>query len=168
MASCDSCGSTILFGGQQVGSYRFCNQQCAAKGTLLQFADQIPADLVQRQVWSLHNSNCPVCGGSGPVDVHTSYRVYSVILMTSWQNLPRVSCRSCGVKAKLTDGAISLVAGWWGFPWGFIMTPIQLGRNIIGLIKGPDSTGPSPQLEKTVRTMIASQLAQQSQGRPNV
>ena len=42
------------------------------------------------------------------------------------------------------------------------MTPIQLGRNIVGLVKGNETMGPFPQLEKTVRTMLAAQLAQQA------
>ena len=122
MAACSYCGTTILFGGKQVGSYRFCNQQCAAKGSWLKLADQFPPAVVEQQVWKLHQGSCPVCHGPGPVDVHTSYRVYSFLIMTSWQNRPRLSCRGCGVKAKLADTAVSAVAGWWGFPWGFIMT----------------------------------------------
>jgi len=27
---------------------------------------------------------------------------------------------------------LSLIAGWWGFPWGFIHTPIALVRNLSG------------------------------------
>ena len=69
-----------------------------------------------------------------------------------------VSCRSCAVKAKVTDSVVSLVAGWWGFPWGLVMTPVQLGRNIIGLVRPSDTMGPS--LEKAVRTMIAARLAE--------
>jgi hypothetical protein len=114
--------------------------------------------LVHQHMWHLHQGPCPVCKGSGPVDVHTSYRVYSVLVMTSWRNQPRVSCRSCGVKAKVTDTLVSLFAGWWGFPWGLIMTPVQVSRNVIGLVRVPDTMGPSPELEKTVRTMIAAQM----------
>src|SRR5688572_24843332 len=139
MAACDSCGATILFGGQSLGEHRFCNEQCAAQGEWLAIASQIPADVVQQQVWRLHHGACPVCNGPGPVDVHTSHRVYSVLLMTSWRNQPRLSCRSCAIKAKLTDSAVSLIAGWWGFPWGLIMTPVQLGRNLIGMVRPPDT-----------------------------
>jgi hypothetical protein len=53
---------------------------------------------------------------------------------------------------------VSLFAGWWGFPWGLIMTPVQLSRNVIGLVRAPETMGPSPELEKTVRTMIAAQM----------
>ena len=165
MASCDYCGTTILFGGQLSGAYRFCNQQCASKGALVQVANKVPSDVVQQQMWSLRQAPCPVCKGPGPVDVHTSYRVYSVLIMTSWRNQPRLSCRSCGGKAKVGDALVSLVAGWWGFPWGLIMTPIQFGRNVVGIM-GSDTGGPSPQLEKMVRTMIAAAMVQRA-GRPS-
>ena len=155
MATCSYCRTTILFGGQQVGSYRFCNQKCASKGAYLQIASRIPAEVVQQHVWAVHHGLCPICKGSGPVDVHTSYRIYSVLIMTSWRNQPRISCRSCGVKAKLGDMAVSLVAGWWGFPWGLIMTPVQVGRNLIGIVRSSESMGPSAQLETTIRTAMA-------------
>src|SRR5438552_14364803 len=100
MAACDYCGTSILIGGKRAGNYRFCNQRCASKGALLQLASQVPADIVQQQVWSLHHGSCPVCQGPGPVDVHTSYRIYSALIVTSWRSEPRVSCRPCGVKAK--------------------------------------------------------------------
>ena len=160
MASCDNCGTTILFGGQKVGAHRFCNDSCAANGAFMRVAEQLPADLVEQQAWNLRQAPCPVCQGPGPVDVHTSHRVYSVLVMTSWRNQPRLSCRSCGTKAKLTDTAVSFFAGWWGFPWGLIMTPVQIGRNIVGMVSARDGSAPSPQLQKTVRTMIASQLAE--------
>jgi DNA-directed RNA polymerase subunit RPC12/RpoP len=159
MAACDYCGTTILFGGEQLGSYRFCNQQCASKGSLLQLANQIPAEIVQQEVWKLHQGQCPVCSGPGPIDVHTSYFVYSVLIMTSWQSKPRISCRSCGVKTQLTDTVVSAVVGWWGVPWGFIMTPVQMGRNLLAIIRAPDTAKPSAQLEKMVRTTIAAHLA---------
>jgi hypothetical protein len=159
MGSCDYCGATILFGGVRSANHRFCDQKCAAGGALMTIAGQIPADVVQKQVWSLRQSNCPVCAGPGPVDVHTSHRVYSVLLMTSWRNQPRLSCRSCGVKAKLADTAFSLIAGWWGFPWGLIMTPVQVGRNVVGMVKS-EASAPTAEMEKTVRTMLAARIAQ--------
>ena len=162
MASCDSCGTTILFGGVQADGYRFCNESCASGAALMRIATDLPPDVVQQQAWHLRQGACPVCQGPGPVDVHTSHRVYSVLIMTSWQNIPRLSCRGCGVKAKVRDTAVSLAAGWWGFPWGLIMTPVQVGRNLVGMASAPGQSGPSPQLEKTVRTMLAARMVDQA------
>jgi hypothetical protein len=99
------------------------------------------------------------------VDVHTSYRVWSALLMTSWSSRPHVVCRSCGSRARLGDLLFSLLFGWWGFPWGFVMTPVQLVRNITGLVSSPDPTLPSAQLSRIVRLHLAANAieAQQKQ-----
>lgn len=52
---------------------------------------------------------------------------------------------------------MQLRVGWWGFPWGLLFTPVQLGRNIVGLVRSPDATKPSTQLEAMVRTMMVAQ-----------
>jgi hypothetical protein len=85
--------------------------------------------------------------------------------MTSWNSRPQISCRSCGRKAKLGDAAFSLVLGWWGFPWGFIFTPVQVLRNVSGLLRSEQSVKPSPQLEKLVRMGMAARLLASEQGK---
>lgn len=95
-------------------------------------------------------------------DVHKSYRVWSALLLTSWKTSPRVSCRSCGVKAQLGDTVFSLVLGWWGFPWGFVMTPVQIARNIAALIGGgKDAAAPSAELERIVGLNLAARALEQ-------
>jgi hypothetical protein len=162
MAKCDYCGSTILFGGVRSGERRFCNDKCRNGGALIQLSSQIPDHVVEEAVWKVHQGNCPQCSGSGPVDVHKSYRVWSALIITRWSSRLQVSCRSCGVKAQLWNATISLVAGWWGFPWGLVLTPVQVVRNIISLASPPDRLVPSQLLRQHVRLMLASSLAQQS------
>jgi hypothetical protein len=55
------------------------------------------------------------------------------------------------------------VLGWWGFPWGLILTPVQITRNIAGMCKGPDSSKPSDNLRKLVLVNIGMQALQKSQ-----
>src|SRR5262249_42160585 len=78
------------------------------------------------------------------------------VVLTSWVSRPQISCRSCGMKSQAGGALFSLVLGWWGFPWGLVMTPVQVGRDIAGLAKGPDPMKPSPQLEKMVRMNMAA------------
>ena len=165
MARCDYCGSSILISGVTVGNQRYCNAQCQQSGQLMQISRQFPEDVVQKNVWEVHQGTCPVCKGRGPVDVHTGYQVWSAVLLTQWKNIPRVSCRPCGIKHQASNMVLSLIAGWWGFPWGLIMTPIQVVRNIAGMIKGPDPMKPSAQLEKLVRMHIG-QTAMASHAAP--
>jgi len=161
MAKCDYCGSTIIFGGKRDANGRFCNQKCQARGTLLAMSRQIPETAVQEQVWKFHQGPCPKCNGSGPVDVHVSHKVWSAIALTQWSSMPQTSCRSCGVKSQVGGALFSLLLGWWGFPWGLLLTPIQIGRNVFGIIRPPEPAKPSAQLEKIVRMMMAAQASRQ-------
>ena len=156
MARCDYCGSRILFGGARDGDLRFCNARCQQTGTLLKISRQIPDDVIQKRLWEVHQGRCPVCQGNGPVDVHTSHQVWSALVVTTWKSQPRISCRRCGIKSQVQGLLISLVAGWWGFPWGLIFTPVQIVRNLGGLFNGPEPMKPSAQLEKLVRMNVAS------------
>lgn len=163
MASCAYCGTTILFGGVKDGNRRFCNAKCQTGGALVDLAQQLPDTSVQQVVREVHQGTCPKCGGSGPVDVHTSYRVWSAVLLTQWSNKPQVSCRKCGVKAQLGNTAFSAVLGWWGFPWGLILTPVQVVRNLWAIVSPPDAAHPSAKLENQVRLNLAAQIAQEHQ-----
>ena len=163
MAKCSYCGSTIVLGGRKQGELRFCNAKCEQNGIFLTLADQLPADLVAKQVQAIHAGLCPKCGGNGPVDVHTSHRIWSAVLLTSWQSRPQICCHSCGTKAKITDTIFSLFLGWWGIPHGLLITPVQIGRNIYGIFQNPDPLHPSEQLEKMVKIFLAKQIIEEQQ-----
>jgi hypothetical protein len=159
MARCDTCGSTILFGGVRDGQRQYCNASCAAKGALVARSRQIPEDAVRAEVARLHRGPCPKCGGAGPVDVQTSYRVWSALYVTRWSSRPQVACRRCGTKARVGDAIFSLLFGWWGFPWGLVITPIQVVRNVAGLFRKSTAQSPSPQLAAMVRLHLATRQA---------
>jgi hypothetical protein len=162
MAKCAYCGTGIFFGGVRAGDKRYCNRKCYEDGTVIAAANQVSPDIIREQTELLHSGNCPRCHGRGPVDVHTSYLVYSFIVMTRWSNVRQISCRGCAAGEQLKKLGICLVAGWWGIPSGLILTPIQITRNIIGLLSPPDPARPSPALERVVRVHIGTQLLAQS------
>ena len=66
--------------------------------------------------------------------------------MTSWSSKPHICCRSCGNKTRMGAALFSLLFGWWGVPWGFIMTPVQVVKNVAGIMRGSDHPGPSDEL----------------------
>ena len=158
MAKCDYCGATLLFGGVYDEDLRFCNQNCRDGGRLLKISRRMPHDAVEEYLQEMHQGDCPKCGGPGPVDVHTSYTIWSAVYLTSWRSKPQVCCQSCGTKAKMGSALSSAVLGWWGFPFGFIMTPVQIIRNFAGLFSNPDPDEPSEQLEKIVRLTLAEHM----------
>jgi hypothetical protein len=121
----------------------------------------VPDDLVDELVHETHTGNCPMCGGIGPVDIHVSHRVISLLVMTLFHSTPRMSCQSCATFAKIKDSLITLFLGWWGFPWGVVTTPIYLMRNAYGLICPVSSLEPSQQLKDHLRLTIATQLQQE-------
>jgi hypothetical protein len=163
MAKCAYCSSTLLFGGKKEGEFRFCNEECRRKGRVLLLAHEIPDDVVKQHTYEIHGGACPRCKQRrGPVDVHTSHKVWSMILMTSWSSVPQISCRSCGVKSMLSATASSLLLGWWGVPWGIFITPVQIGKNVWGLLRNDESAQPSTKLEQMVRVSLASYALAQS------
>lgn len=165
MAKCDACGSTIVLGGVRDNDLRYCNKTCQQQGPVLSLSTELPEDIVAQQVTELHQGDCPRCGGPGPVDIHTSHLVWSILVVTSWNSRPELCCRACGVKAKLRSATISALFGWWGFPWGVIVTPIQVVRNIGGLLSGPAPDQPSADLEQLVRTNLAAHVLQSNRAR---
>jgi hypothetical protein len=148
----------ILMGGTQVGTTRYCNNECASKGQLLVRSQQVPEGQVQELVHRMHQGPCPKCGGAGPIDVFTTHSVWSAVFLTSWKSQPHVSCKSCGVKSQIGGILSSALLGWWGFPWGLIMTPVQIFRNIAGMMRKADTTRPSDELTRLARIHLASQV----------
>ena len=163
MATCGHCSTFILFGGKSAYGQRFCSEKCLQAASINkaahQLAQEVPEELIQQRVIDVHQGNCPKCGGPGPTDVHVSHRIWSLVRITSWKSRPQMCCRRCGIKAKCGDTLFSLLFGWWGFPFGLLGTPFQIGRNVWGIFAGPDSSQPSPQLEQMVREEIVRRAA---------
>lgn len=159
MSTCEYCGKTIVFGGVRDNDAHFCNQECRKKAVAQILSREIPENVVDQQVTEIHQGLCPICNGSGPIDIHLSYRVYSVIFFTSWKTKQNICCRECAKKSQIGDAVYSFLLGWWGFPLGIIITPIQIVRNILAILKGPDQTWSSNQLRILVKASIASRLA---------
>lgn len=159
MASCATCGSTILFGATKVGALSFCHAGCQAKGHLLVRAAQVPEAEAYAWARRIHAGRCPACAGPGPIDNHRSYRVWSAFIVTQWHSRSHIVCRSCGVKAQLGDIAYSAVLGWWGFPWGLVMTPVQIVRTLAGLAAPPKGSEPSAALIQASKLELGAQAA---------
>jgi hypothetical protein len=68
-----------------------------------------------------------------------------------------VTCRGCAFKSQLGNLVFSAGLGWWGFPWGFLLTPVQVVRNVIAIVSPPDASQPSARLVQVARVQLASQ-----------
>ena len=163
MAKCGYCESTIVMGGARTGNQRFCNTRCQQQAHLLSLAKLVPPDVLEQQVQEVFRGQCPKCRGRGPVDVHKFHEVWSLLVMTRWATSQRICCRSCATKRQAAALVFSLFCGWWGFPWGLVLTPVQIVRNVAGMFGGPDPSRPSENLRKVTQVNLGLQMAASSQ-----
>lgn len=155
MSACNHCGKFILFGGRRVEDRVYCGAGCAAHDQELTLSRQIPAEQVREQMQRLRLAPCPRCKGPGPVDVHASHKVHSFLVMTQWSRPQVIGCRRCGLRRQFGHLFYSAVLGWWGFPWGLVMTPVQVVRNIGGIVRARGAHASSPEFEQVVRRLMA-------------
>lgn len=156
MTPCAACGSSIVFGGVQADGDVYCNRTCRDKGRTRCL--DLPDSIVQGRARAVHQSACPKCNRPGPTDLHVAHWAWSALLFTQWGSTPLLGCRRCGNLHRLTRGLATLVFGWWGMPWGFLMTPIQVIRNLVGALHGPDPSRPSAALVRAVRLGLGEGL----------
>ncbi len=157
MARCKTCNA-LMVGGVTEGENRYCSQRCQAVAHMRDMMARLPDDLVAEEVRKVHQGPCPRCKKAGPVDVHDSHFVWSLIFLTRRTSKAHVCCKSCARSEQTSALVGSLFAGWWGFPWGFIYTPMQIGRNISAMSGGPNPAAPSPRLQEFVRAKLAQQV----------
>jgi hypothetical protein len=154
MDTCAACGQVIAFGAKEVGGRKTCNEKCAAAFVVAIAAQQIPESVVLERAHAIRTGPCPKCGSVGQsIDIQIAHRCISLLVMTRRSTHTLLGCQSCGNKLRLRESFISAVCGWWGFPWGLLFTPLQIGRNISAMFPKP-STGPSPELLGTTRHML--------------
>ena len=158
MATCGYCGSTIIMGGVRAGDQRFCNKKCLQSAYILSVTKNVQPEVLERNVEAVWRGNCPKCRCQGPIDVHQHYEVWSALILTRWTTKSQVSCRSCAIKQQLGSAALSMVCGWWGLPWGLILTPVQVTRNFVAMSKKPDPSRPSDKLRKVVLVNLGAQM----------
>ncbi|MGJ8673499.1 hypothetical protein [Rubritalea sp.] len=168
MAKCNYCNTSTFIGGKRDGKLFFCDQSCNTSYYLMPYADSVPKEKMHEMVMAVYNGNCPRCRKkNGPVDVHKAYRVWSAILLTSYSTHPVPTCKSCAVKRQLGSIAFSGSLGWWGFPSGLIMTPIQLLKNTAAIFQNPQKNGPTEMLTKHVKWTIGERIALEQAQQPS-
>jgi hypothetical protein len=160
MANCDYCGTFYRGGGLKHGRYQFCNGVCRDHGRVLKVLDYVPPAEIDERIATVRNQLCPLCEGSGPLNIYPSYTVYSVIFFTSWKTQTHFCCRACSRKQQISALVTSLLAGWWGVPFGVLLTPIQIVRNVAALISQSDE--PTKDLARIVKRDLAEHLASSS------
>ena len=158
--ACPTCGNSILFGGIKEGKKKYCSKKCYEADEINRAAAAIPEIAVVAFSQKIHRGECPKCNGAGPIDIHKSYSVYSVLFYTKWETNEHVLCKKCASKQQKIDLTGSLLLGWWGFPFGLIVTPIIALMNVVSMYQNPGVNGPTSTLMSHSRFTIAVQQAE--------
>ena len=81
---------------------------------------------------------CSKCGNITAQPRYVIFRhVVSVVLVTITTPVQGLYCSSCARKLAFKASCISAIGGWWGFPWGPILTITNIIRNAFGGTKAP-------------------------------
>jgi hypothetical protein len=161
-AECDFCGNSARFSPVHDDGQRFCSQACLRNARLLEVSLDIPEDEILEHAQAIRNGLCPVCRERHPpVEVRTRYIVWSAIIFTRSRTLRAVCCGSCGRKSNAKAIAFDLLFGWWGFPWGVIITPGQVISNLTEMGRTFDPMTPSQGLLQVARLELAAALVKQ-------
>ncbi|MGB6534511.1 MAG: hypothetical protein WBF58_00945 [Xanthobacteraceae bacterium] len=163
MAICNFCNKNFRLFGLYQNGYSFCSAKCRDNArAMLKKLDALPPQEIDGYIERVRAQPCPKCGGPGPLDLYRSYRVYSVIVFTSWSTHSHFTCRACARKEQLKSLGFSALLGWWGIPFGLIATPIQIARDIGALAGWPDPARASPRLQSLLKLNLARQIAAQA------
>ncbi|EAY70823.1 hypothetical protein BDAG_03630 [Burkholderia dolosa AU0158] len=156
VTECSHCGRTFLIGGRSIDGRRYCGPACAHAHPIVVEAERLPDATVRQYVDDCRYGPCPICRRDDrPVDVHASHRVVSLLFVTRWATRRHVCCRRCGRRKQALALLASAAFGWWGLPWGIVLTPIQLARNALGLAaRDPDVA--TQQFEQLLRRKLAA------------
>jgi len=157
VASCAACGNTIIFGGVTAHGRRFCKEPCRDQmAGELAALDVVPEHDALDRAQQIRGGPCPGCGQPGEIEVRPVHRCISYLIGTNYSTRLLLACAGCASRERWKASLLTALFGWWGFPWGLLITPVQLARN--ALARGPsDPTRPSPELVRVARLQLASE-----------
>ena len=152
----------MAFFSKSCGTEKYCNGNCVARCPIYHVAKTVPDYLVQVEAEKIFKSPCPICRKARPIDVPSSHKTGSALVMTSWNSRARFSCKPCGVRSQALAAAQSLLLGRWGIPWTILGTPVTIGRNDYVMATKIGADRPSAALLSQTRSALAAQSIQQS------
>jgi hypothetical protein len=135
LGTCHTCDAIILFGGVTRDGHRYCGRRCAEEAELGRAIEMIPAEVAESEALRIRRAPCPLCGRADTdVDLRASFRVTGFLLHTSVSTRRQICCRVCGAREAAKAIAHTMIFGWWGFPWGPVLTPMMVLRNLFAMI----------------------------------
>jgi hypothetical protein len=161
MSKCATCGKSIIAGGIRDHGFRFCSKPChQRKASYIAKMRAIPDAVVKIEVEKIRHMRCARCKKNSGVEMHKSAFVWSMIFMTRFGEHKHVCCKTCALKSQAMDTVRTALFGWWGIPFGLIMTPISIVSNVSQMIITARRTQPSSALSEFARERLARQAAE--------
>lgn len=166
MPKCPNCGKHLfLAGAEGPDGAKYCDENCQTKYALQPYVARLSDGDVRREILKIQSQGCPECGEPDPVEVWNSHSIWSAVLLTRWVNKQHFCCQRCARKHQWTGLLFSAVPGWWGFPWGIIMTPVQIARGVGALSTKIIRGQPSPVLVRRAELQLAAKLQTETRRR---
>lgn len=141
----------------------FCSKECRAERNELSVLESLPNAFIEEKVAEAHLEPCPKCQRPGPIDIHTTHRVYSFFVLTSFGERSEIACARCGRLNRLKDSAFCFLCGWWGFPLGFFGTPVLIARNLWNIGAPVRANRPSVEFRRWAVERLAVRLMHEEQ-----
>ena len=119
-------------------------------------AADIGDDVVLAHANAIRQGDCPRCRQRrSPVELRTEHWVWSAIFITRYGRRTSLACRPCARAGNLKALLTSTLFGWWGFPFGLLITPYKIVINVVELLR-KDRPEPSDALRNLVRSRLAA------------
>lgn len=143
-------------GGVKDHGFRFCSKAChAQKAGLIKLLAAVPTASVDAESARIRNGACARCGRVGNVEFHRSMFVWSAVIYTRMSERTFIACTTCALKAQAKATAGTLLAGWWGFPFGLLYTPAALCANAYQMLLSGNRKHASASLRDHARERLA-------------
>lgn len=153
---CDFCRSQARRSPIFDAGQRFCSQRCLRNARLLEKAVAFSQTEIYSHAHNIKHSACPICSQHNTkVEVRHAYRIWSAGVVSNWSEHTRVCCLACGRRANLKSIGFCLMRGWWGLPWGLLITPMQILANCLEMFKSRTTDMPSEELLQAARLDLA-------------
>ncbi|MCP4377494.1 MAG: hypothetical protein GY794_15125 [bacterium] len=165
---CDFCGQSVRFSTVEDEGQKFCSDDCLRNARLMEASVDIPEQEILKRAAEIQDGPCPACGGGGSrIEWRKSYWVWSALFFTRWGTSAKFCCKKCGIQANLLSIGSCLMLGWWGFPFGLLLTPIQIIANTAAIFRRFDKSKHPEDVMQAARLQLAVVLHEQQVSGPN-
>ena len=155
-SECDYCGNSAKHKPTFDNGQRFCSKKCLQAARLSEVAVDLTRIEIEQMAGKIRSGTCPVCSEiSSPVEVRFYYTVMSFIVLTRYTKKSRICCLNCGRKENWKAFLSTFFLGWWGFPWGVLMTPAYLIANLGEMFEKRKVGEPSEDLLREAKFRLA-------------